>query len=105
MILESKHDPYDSIFNFIKKIQKSGRYHPMLKQFLRALLLQKLQSEITFDEFKHNLLIIICKLVSYIIALSLTERSELEEAELQKKNISLLQPDHPEAAPECPVLD
>jgi len=64
MIVEREHDPEQSLFKLAKKIEKrNGRSHPTIEIKMRAILLNKLQAELTYDQFTHLFIIIFCKMV------------------------------------------
>lgn len=64
MIIERNQDPTESVFRMIMKIAKrDGRSHPAIEKSVRDLVLKKLQSEITFKEFKDIFVILFCKMV------------------------------------------
>ena len=64
LILERLHDPEVSIFKLIRKIEKrNNRTHESIEMRIKKLILIKLQSELTYEEFKDLFIIVFCKMV------------------------------------------
>ena len=51
MIIERLQDPEESIFRMINKIIQKGKYDERIEFRIRPIMLPKLHSELTFDEF------------------------------------------------------
>ena len=51
MIIERLQDPEESIFRMINKIIQKGKYDERIEVRIRPIMLPKLHSELTFDEF------------------------------------------------------
>ena len=61
MIIERLQDPEESIFRMINKIIQKGKYDERIEVRIRPIMLPKLHSELTFDEFVEQLTIFLCK--------------------------------------------
>lgn len=65
MIIERMMDPTESVFRMVMKVMKrDGKSHPAIEKSIRDLVLKKLQSELTFQEFKDLFIILFCKTVN-----------------------------------------
>jgi hypothetical protein len=64
MIIERIDDPEQSIFKLAAKIEKrKGRTHPAIEAKMRMIIVNKLQAQLTLQEFKNLFMIIFCKMV------------------------------------------
>lgn len=61
MIIERVNDPEESVFRLITKLIQRGKADDRIDSRIRPIILPKLHSELTFDEFQNMFLLFFCK--------------------------------------------